>query len=561
MGGSGGTAYGRPMTTSEQPDAVIIGAGHNGLVAACYLAKAGLDVLVVEANDWIGGCTSTSAIIPEAPQHMINPCAVDICLIRASTIIRDLQLQRYGYREVEVDPAYVAPLPDGSSLAFWRDHQRTADELRRFSAKDARAYLEFMEMQEAGLDAGLPLMLEDSTRPDRRVLARAVGSAAKHPRHVANLLSMITGTAADAIDARFEHPTVRGGIVSLAAVGAPVTARGSGINAMFPSIVSRVGVSRLIGGTGMLPRALVACLQAHGGRVRTSARVDGLLTSGGKARGVRLDSGEEIDARVVISAGDPAKTLRDFVPRGELSDRVLKRVEKIPSDAAGTAYLSVHMALSGRLDLSRLQEQRDDDVRLQNVALLTGSFEDMIASVEAAQAGRLSDRMPVACIVPTGPDPSQAPEGQDTLYLWAGWAPRTPPGGYDEAMTKKAGDAIVSRAAAYYGGVAELEIGRFVEPWTVLRDRTGVPDGNPYYVDLLLGRSGPLRPALGLGGYSTPIPGLYLTGGGTHPGPSVSGIPGQLAARRVLATMRDLPGRARREGTAAAEADDVLAGV
>src|SRR3954454_16982620 len=113
-------------------DVIVIGSGHNGLVAAAYLAKAGLRVQVLEANDWMGGCTSsTYDLIPETPEHRINPCAQDFCLLRASTIVEDLGLGRHGYREVEVDPAYIAPLPDGSSLAFWRDMRRTVEELKR----------------------------------------------------------------------------------------------------------------------------------------------------------------------------------------------------------------------------------------------------------------------------------------------------------------------------------------------------------------------------------------------------------------------------------------------
>ena len=164
----------------------------------------------------------------------------------------------------------------------------------------------------------------------------------------------------------------------------------------------------------------------------------------------------------------------------------------------------------------------------------------MCAAVDAATAGRMPDPMPIAAVLPTGPDPSQAPDGQDTLYLWAGWAPRNPPEGWD-ALAPRAAQAMVDHAALYFDGISELELGRFVEPWPLLEERTRVPNGNPYYVDLLFARNGPRRPALGLGGYTTPLGGLYLTGGGTHPGPSVSGIPGQLAARKVLATIGHLP--------------------
>jgi phytoene dehydrogenase-like protein len=258
-----------------------------------------------------------------------------------------------------------------------------------------------------------------------------------------------------------------------------------------------------------------------------------VILAGDRVRGVRLAGGEELAARSVVAACDPVAALTRFVAPERLPERVAERVATIPSENGGTAYFTVHMAFSGRLTLSRLQALRDDDVDLRRTALLAGGFEDMVAAVDAATAGRLPDPFPVAALVPTGPDPTQAPDGQDTLYLWSGWAPREPAGGW-ERLAGSAAEALIEHAGHYYEGQRELEIGRFVEPWEVLAQRTRVPNGNPYYVDLLLSRSGPLRPALGLGGYATPIAGLFLTGGGTHPGPAVSGIPGRLAARKVL---------------------------
>jgi phytoene dehydrogenase-like protein len=357
---------------------------------------------------------------------------------------------------------------------------------------------------------------------------------------------MLTGSAVDAIDARFRHPIVRGGLLSLAAVGAPVTHPGSGINATFPAIVRHAGVSRPIGGAQVLPDSLVRCLEDHGGRVRTEAEVVSVVLHGDRASGVRLASGEELSARVVVSAMDPRKTLSSFVPAARLPERVARRVAEIPSENGGAAYLTVHMAFSGRLDYSRMERRRDDGISLRKTALLTGSFEEMVAAVEAATAGRLPDPMPFAAVLPTGPDPSQAPEGQDTLYLWAGWAPRRPREGWN-ALADRAGQAMVDHAARYIDGIDSLEIGRLVEPWPALEQRTRVPNGNPYYVDLLFARNGPMRPAVGLGGYKTPISGLFLTGGGTHPGPSVSGMPGQIAARKVLSTVQEFASRTPRQ--------------
>ena len=553
--------------TESEADAIVIGAGHNGLVAACYLARAGLRVLVLEANDWIGGCTSTSALIPEAPNHQIGPCAQDFCLIRLSSIVQDLELRRYGYRERLVDPAYFAPVEDGSTLAFWRDPVITAQELAYFDKRDARAYLRFIETLEHGMAAGIPYILSDPTRPPRESIMAALQSGVRHPRAMAEMARIVTGSAADAIDARFRHPVVRGGLLSLAAVGAPVTHKGSGINAMFPAIVRHAGVSRPIGGAQILPNSLVACLEEFGGRVRIEAEVSEVLTSNGRASGVRLATGEQLQAPIVISAMDPRKTLSEMIPQNALPDRIAKRVAEIPSENGGAAYLTVHMAFSGQLSYARMQARRRDDLDLRNAAMLAGSFEDMVAAVDQATHGRLPDPMPFAAVLPTGPDPSQAPADQDTIYLWAGWAPRRPAAGWTEEFTEHAGQAMVDQAARYIDGFDTLEIGRFVESWPVLEARTRVPNGNPYYVDLLFQRNGPMRPALGLGGYTTPIPGLFLTGGGTHPGPSVSGVPGQLTARKVLASMKELPSRRgglrggsedhQRLGRGAAPAQDV----
>jgi phytoene dehydrogenase-like protein len=273
--------------------------------------------------------------------------------------------------------------------------------------------------------------------------------------------------------------------------------------------------------------------------VRTSAEVVSVLLRGDRACGVRLASGEELPAQAVVAAIDPRRTLSSLVGLDRLPDRIARRVAAIPSENGGAAYLTVHMAFSGLLGYERLQRGRDDDLDLRRTALLCGSFEEMVAAVQAATGGRMPDPMPFAAVLPTGPDPSQAPDGQDTFYLWAGWAPRQPPQGWD-ALAPAAGQAMVDGAAQYIDGLDSLEIGRFVETWPLLEERTHVPNGNPYYVDLLFARNGPMRPALGLGGYTTPVPGLFISGGGTHPGPSVSGIPGQLAARKVLATMPHL---------------------
>jgi phytoene dehydrogenase-like protein len=274
-------------------------------------------------------------------------------------------------------------------------------------------------------------------------------------------------------------------------------------------------------------------LTEHGGRVRTSAPVAELITRGREVVGVRLETDEELFARAVLTNCDPRTTLTKLLPSGTLPDHLASRAEHIPTMNEGAAHLKVDIALSGRLGLPRHQARRRDDLDLRFPGHLVGSFEQIQRAFADAASGRLAAPMPFVGLVSTEADPSLAPAGQDTLYIWSGWTPHDPPGGWDE-LAEPAAKALTDHAASFYDGIEELAIGRHVEAWPELATRTRVPDGNILHVDGTLLRQGPLRPALGFGGYRTPVPGLYLTGAGTHPGGSVSGIPGQLAARVLL---------------------------
>lgn len=521
--------------TATSSDVIVIGSGHNGLVAACYMARAGLDVLVVEAADWIGGATSTAALVPEAPNHKINPCAVDIVLLRGSTVVADLELERFGYRDVNVDPAYVGLDPEGASIAFWRDPRRTAEEIRRFDRSDADAYLEFARTVDAAVDVLLPMLLTHPTRPAAKNLLAAAARGLRHPRRLAEVAHWFTASAPEVIDEWFRHPMVKGPMAMMTGIaGPPITVDGMAANLLFFGFIQRLGVGRAVGGTQALPDALVRCLEAHSGRVRTAAPVASLLTSGERVTGVRLEDGEELTARAVVASCDPHQTLTRLLPPGILSDKLAARAEHIPTDNLGAAYLKVDVAASAHLKLRRHEAWRGDGLDLRIPGAFIGSLEEMVTAYEQATAGILADPLPFAGVVPTSTDSSQAPAGQDTLYLWVGWAPRRPTEPWS-TLVSSAGKALVSHAAQYYDGLETLEIGRWVESPEDFVDRVRAP--HAYHVDLSVLRNGPLRPAAGFAGYRTPVPGLFLSGAGTHPGPSVSGVPGQLAARTVLKTL------------------------
>jgi phytoene dehydrogenase-like protein len=526
----------RSRADRDAADVIVVGAGHNGLVAACYLARAGLSVLVVEAQEQIGGCTTSATLVPAAPRHRMDPCADDIIAMRGSTVVRDLDLAGYGYREVEVTPPYVALDPDGGSVAFWRDPARTAAEIRRFSARDASTFGELIDRLMPACDTAISLMATNPVRPDPGKLLGAA-RLLRRPRGPATLATLAATTAAEAIQERFEHPTVRAGLAQLASYGSPITLPHTGVNLLIVPLIMRVGMARPIGGMGTLPAALHSCLIAAGGQVRTGAAVAEILLGNGRVDGVRLDDGEQLHAPLVLTATEPFRVLNRMLPAGALPDRLAARAAHIPSRHNGCAHFRIAVACRGRLRLRRHQAARGDGLDLRVPTQVVGGFDDICRAVTDAGAGRLPDPLPFSGIINSAADPTVAPDGEDVLSLWSGWVPLEPPTGWD-ALKPLAEKAFLAHAQAYYDGIEAVELGRWVESPPEMTARTHVPNGNVYHVDMTLGRIGPLRPALGLGGYRTPIPGLYLSGAGTHPGPSVSGLPGQQTARTLLRDLR-----------------------
>jgi phytoene dehydrogenase-like protein len=519
---------------NEVHDAIVIGGGHNGLTASCYLARAGLDTVVVEAQATLGGMAHTAAVIPGAPDHRINTCALDTVFLRASDVVRDLGLAAYGFREIECDPANVYLRADGSSIAVWKDARKTAEEIGRFSRDDARAYLELVRVIDAVIDVGLPFLMTNPQRPEPAALGRMAWAGARQPRSIAKAVAAMSVPVAQTIDERFQHPVTRDFLAGLCSAIGPITEDGSGLLLLLFAFQHRFGAWRIAGGTQALPDALESALRGFGGSVLTSSPVEEVLVSGGRTTGVRLADGREIHARRgVIATCDPKTALLGLVPADALTDRVKAKAAHIPSFAGGYADFKVDVALSGRLRLDRYEKIRGDGLDLRGPGHFMGSYEAALTTYQECRAGQIPRAISMYTAVPTGLDPSQAPKGQDTLYLWVNPMPLAPAEDWE-----KVADAVVNRAAEYYEGIEELEIDRAWETPDQRAARLRVSGGCVYHVDMTMFRMGPLRPALGLAGFKTPLPGFYLGGAGCHPSGAVTGIPGRLAARELLRSKR-----------------------
>jgi phytoene dehydrogenase-like protein len=519
-------------------DVAIVGAGHNGLTAGCYLARAGHRVLVLEAAGSVGGMTSTNAPFAGAPLHRVNEGAMDASLIRTTTIPRDLELARFGWGEVEVDPPYAWLDADGSSLCVWRDPLRTAEELRRFSARDARAFVELANELDALMALAVPYMNTHPVRPRLGGLVRGAACALRHPTRLSGASRLFAGSHAEAIDERFEHRSIRALLAALPCF-APITKDGTGWVLVYFGLIHAAGASRYIGGTGAITDALHRCLVHHGGEVRCASAVEEIIVERGRAVGVRLEDGDEIRARAVITSCNVKSALTELLPAGAVEPRLAARAARIPTGGTRASSFKFDLALSGRVDLREHQAERADGVDLRKPALCYTTFEQHIEAW-ACERGEIPAALPMITIIPTAADPTQAPEGTDTVWSWTGVAaahPRTPWSGQAAGVAGRE----IGRAARFLNGLERHEIARQVMTPPDFEQRFRSPDGNVYHVDPTALRFGPLRPAPGLSSFKTPIAGLILSGGGTHPSAGICGVPGRLAAQAAAKQLAATP--------------------
>lgn len=542
---------GRPGRAGRDRDVIVIGAGHNGLVAAAYLQKAGLDTLVLEASPVIGGMLGSYPAIAEAPGHIINEGAIQASLFRASPIESDLALARHGLRQIRADPFHVHVDRDtGASLAIWEDPARTAEEIRHFSRKDAAAWLEMSRTLDVALDIVLPMMLTHPLRPSPKAVVQMLKGAAKGNRRLTDLVRMFSISHSETIAERFEHPLVKGALAQMPAGFFWMEAEFTGWALVYIGLCQRTGSARFQGGTNGLSTAVHAAFLNAGGECRTSSRVGELVVDAGRVCGVRLESGEELRAGQVMAACNPYSTLNEMLPKGMLNERLQRRAEYIPVNTTGVASLKIDVACSGELSTARINKQRRDRLDIRGYITSWQSFEEHEEAWTASIGGRWPKAIPFIGLCPNVLDPTQAPDGQDTWWMWSGITPNFPLGGW-EGCKEQIGQRVIDEAATVFDGLDRLELGRVVKHAAELEQRFNTYGGNVYHVSPMPLRFGPLRPAPGLSGYKMPVDGLWLTGAGTHPTGGISGIPGYNAAHTLL---RDL----RRHGKGSARAKATL---
>jgi phytoene dehydrogenase-like protein len=533
MQSNGNGAHG----SGREPDVIIVGGGHNGLTAGCYLARAGVDVLLLERSPKLGGMTSTNPIIAEAPEHVFNEGAIHATGIwKESRIPEELKLHNFGLRPLPVDPIHMQLGPDGDSIAYSATSVRRVEDIRRVSPHDARAWAEMSEMLDSMMNLVLPYMRAHPTRPLTGEMLRGMAKVAAKPRYFQPLARIGVAPHAEYIDEHFEHPLTRGVLAAMAAF-LRMTLDATAWPLMYLGLIQRTKWSAMfVGGTGAVPASLTACFHSHGGRTRTNAEVEEFIMRGNRVAGVRLIGGEELFAKdAVMTTCNPKVTLTRLLPAGVLPDNLQTRANGIPTALAKATSLKLNIALSGRLTLKRHEAWRGDGIDMRHPLLDWHTLEQHVDGWEKLTANEWPDPIPLGCVtVPTATDPTQAPAGMDTFWGWSGLLPIFPQYAVGARSSDQLVQGVVDDCADYFDNLKELEIARLALGGPEIEARFNAPHGNVYHVDPLLFRFGPLRPAMGFGTYKSPVPGLYLSGAGTHPTGGLCGLPGKLAAQKLL---------------------------
>lgn len=523
-------------------DVIVAGAGHNGLVAACYLAKGGLKVLVVEAHDTPGGMTSTNPMAPEAPEHIINEASIHASLFRISPIDKELELTtKYGLRQRIIDPCHVQLAADGdASIAMWRDANRTAEEIRHFSEKDAKAWLELSTTIDAALKIGLPLALTSPVKPGFGTIMSVLGRTLPRMNKLKPIVELVTNSHAGVLEELFESDIVRACLLT----GLPFMDFKTDTSAfcmIYLAALQSTGVAMFEGGTGAFPQSLIRCLEDHGGRVRTSAKVDQMLVKDGAVCGVVLVGGEEIEApKGVVTAFSPKSVLNHMVPSDLLDETQKVRARRIPTKDRGIADYKLNIALKGKINAHRHQKWRANmgwgvDMRLPTLQWTT--YQEGIKAYDDCIRGEVPEAICGLSQITTGFDETMAPPGCDTFWFWSGLIPVDPKIGWDKARDEIT-EKTIKEAAEIYEGIEGLEIARRPLVPPDIAERFHAIDGSVYHVEPYITRFGAGRPMRGFADYKTHIPGLFLSGSGTHPSAGICGLPGRNAAMKMIKTVK-----------------------
>ncbi len=519
-------------------DAIIIGAGHNGLVTAGYLAKAGRKVLVLERRTIVGGAAVTEEIFPGFKVSSV----ADGSGYLSPAVRRDLKLDSY-FETIASDVVAFCPQPDGSHLTIYRDSTKTVKEIARISSADAEAYPGFIDLMQAlaGVVGGLmhmtPLDLPEVRLADLRGAIGLLGPGRKLGRkRITELLRILPMPAADILNEYFESGAVKGAIGANSVLGiswGPQEA-GTAYTMLHSWAFSGNGLFRsagvVKGGMGALSDAIAKAARGFGAEIRTEAPVANIIVEEGRATGVKLESGEELKAGVIVSNADPRTTFTQLLDPRYLGTGFMKHVANIKYRGSG---LRIHLALSALPQFTAISES--DSAQLLGAPIqIAPSLDYIERAYDCSKYGRFAENPYLDILLPSLSDPGLAPDGQHLMSITAKYGPYELREGNWDTQKDAFADVVVNTLAEYAPNIPDIIQKRHVLSMPDLESIYGLPEGNPNHGEMTLDQFFHMRPIPGYAQYRTPVDGMYLCGAGCHPGGGVSGLPGHNAAREIL---------------------------
>jgi phytoene dehydrogenase-like protein len=519
-------------------DAIIIGAGHNGLVTAAYLAKAGRKVLVLERRDVIGGACVTEELWPD---FKVSTAAYVNSLLRPE-IIRDLELKRYGFEMLPRSPSSFTPFPDGRYLMMGPDRDMTLREIAKFSLKDAEAYPKYEETLTRIADFLEPLLEKTPPDPfggfwDAIALGRIGWKFRKLGRHVAEeAVEILTGAATPILNRWFESEELKATIATDAVIGAfaPPSHPGTAY-VLFHHVMGECNGVRGVwgyvrGGMGMISESIARAARAHGVEIRTNSPVARIITRDGEAAGVALADGTEFHALVIASNADANVTFLKLLDPKELPAEFVSAVNRIDYDSA---TVKINVALSEPPQFKALPGTGIGPQH-HGTMHICPSLEYIERAYDDAHYGRPAQNPMLECTMATALDSSLAPEGKHILSMFIQYAPYHLEYSTWDVERDRFADRCFDVLSEYAPNFKSSVIARQILAPPDMERIYGLTGGNIMQGSMTPANMFSFRPAAGYADYRTPIKGLYLCGAATHPGGGVMGACGMNAAREIL---------------------------